>query len=366
MNRASASGEPAIGKKIPVVVALVGDEERSKERLLAEILERAGQDAARISWTGEEGKPREELSRLLSDLCSRPLFGGCKVIVARDGEGLLKRVGQNLIAALDAEAGNHLVLLMRSLDNRTRLARRLKKEGGLISCVRPKLDSFGQADGAPGGDLVRALQHEARQHGLRMGGSVAVELAGRTGNDLLLAAGELEKLKLYLEDEENVTIRDVEAVVPRSAGWDQFQLFQEVATGDVRRALVRLRGMFQQGTIDRTGRRVTEPRAMAMTLLALLHNRLRLLARYRSLTAAGVQGEELRQALGIRNPGQLFYLGKEMNLPLVQRAESAVAPLAEADRSIKTGEPAATVLERLVVRLALLAGKERKGSAGTR
>ena len=366
MSRASAPQGPSLGERVPAVIALVGDEERSKERILAEVLKRAGPDAAKISWTGEEVKPKEELSSLLTDLFSRPLFGGCKVIVVRDGDGLLKRVGQNLIAALDAQAGNHLVLLMRALDNRTRLAKRLKKDGGLIACARPKADSFGQADGAPGGDLIKALQSEARQHGLRMSGSVAVELAGRTGNDLLLAAGELEKLKLYLEDEAEVTLSDVEAVVPRSAGWDQFRLFQEVATGDVRRALTRLRGMFQQGTIDRNGRRVTEPRAMAMTLLALLHNRLRLLARYSSLSAAGVKGEELRQALGIRNPGQLFYLGKEVSLPLVRRAESAVASLSEADRSIKTGQPAATVLERLVVRLSLLAGQAREAGGGKR
>jgi DNA polymerase III delta subunit len=121
--------------------------------------------------------------------------------------------------------------------------------------------------------------------------------------------------------------------------------------------------MFDQGTLDRSGRRVTEPRAMAMTLLALLHNRIRLLARYRSLCRAGVKGGELQEALGIRNPGQLYYLSKEVQLPLVREAHGAVACLAEADRAIKTSQPAATVLERLIIRLSLLARWASRGRA---
>jgi DNA polymerase III delta subunit len=358
--RAASPGPGPLPAELPAVIALVGDEERIKDRLLEEIVTRAGPDAARVSWNGEAGKPQSELSRLLFDLASRPLFGGCKVIVVRDGEGLLKRTGQGLQAALAIAAGNHLVLLLRALDNRTRLARQLKQRGGLIACVRPKAEGGG---GPAGSELIQAVQTEAGSLGLCLDGAVALELAGRTGNDLLLVAAELSKLKLYLEDRNTVSVADVEALVPRSAGWDQFRLFQEVAGGDLKAALTRLRGMFDQGTLDRSGRRVTEPRAMAMTLLALLHNRIRLLARYRSLCRAGVKGGELQEALGIRNPGQLYYLSKEVQLPLVREAHGAVACLAEADRAIKTSQPAATVLERLIIRLSLLARRASRGRA---
>ena len=103
-------------------------------------------------------------------------------------------------------------------------------------------------------------------------------------------------------------------------------------------------------------------RTIGATVTAVLHNRIRLLARYRDLARAGVRGDELQQALGIKNPGQLFYLGKEVSLPLVARAADAAAALLEADRGLKGSEPADAVLERLVVRLAGLAQPARSGA----
>ncbi len=354
---------PVLPKVLPPVIALVGDEERAKERLLAQILERAG-DAASVISLAAEGSERTdlELSRLLADLASRPLFGGLKVIVARDGDALWKRHGKALEATLKIAAGNLLVLLMRSLDLRLRFANELKKTGGLIKCPRPRADAAapgGQGVLPAGSELLAAILAEARAHGLELAPRAAAELAGRTGNDLMLVAREMEKLSLYLAGKNEVTLPDVGALVPRSAAWDQFQLFQEVAVGNVRAALLRLRGMLREGTTDRGGRRVNDARGIASGLAALLHQRLRLLARFRSLRAAHCPEEEMQRVLAIKNPGQLYYLGKEVDLPLVRRASAAVHVLAEADRALKSSEPPETLLERLIVRLCALAAAGR-------
>lgn len=353
MSPAAAARSPELPEALPPLVVLVGDEDRKKDRLLEEIVTRCGQDAAVISWNSDPAdRPEVELSRLLCDLRSRPLFGGRRVVVARDGDGLLKRCGAGLSGALQATGGNLLVMLMRTLDQRTTFAREVKKRGQLIACERPKPDGDAIASGA--GELLNAVQDEARRHGIELAAPAARELAARTGNDLMLVSTELAKLALYTHGRKRVDLADVEAVTPRSAVWDQFQLFQEVARGDAAAALRRLRGMLREGTTDRSGKRSTDPRSIGMAVLYMLHNKVRLLARYRELQAAGLDKEAMRVALGVRNPGQMFYLGKEANVPIVAMAEPAIAALAEADRDLKSSVAPQLVLERLLVRLALL------------
>lgn len=353
--RDESTAKKGLPKTLPGVVALVGDEERKKERLLQELIDRAGSDAGVVSWQKDGAEKAEsEVSRLLSDYASRPLFGGTKVLVARDGDALVKRAGKALSAAIEVDSGNRLVLMMRALDQRTSFAKKLKKAGGLFVCARPRAETDASGAVPPGSELVREILAEAARRGLQLEPRAAAELAGRTGNDLLLASNELEKIATHLGDggDKKVTSAVIDALVPQSAAWDQFQLFQEVATGNLPWALRRVRGMIEMGTVDRGGRRTTDPRSIALALVALLHQRIRLLARFRALQARGVRGEEMQQALRIRNPGQLYYLGKEANLPIVAAAESAVAALAEADRGLKLGQPPKVLLERLVVRLA--------------
>lgn len=347
---------------LPAVIALVGDEDKKKDELLAAILKAKGADACVLHWSKDRADGGAgEAARILADLRSRPLFGGAKVIVARDGEALLKATGNGLLAAVDIASGNHLVLVLRSLDLRTTLGKGLDKAGSVIKCMRPKADLL-DARGA-GSELLQAVIDEAKRKGVALAPDAARELAGRTGNDLLLVSTELDKLALYLhESGAPASVADVDALVPQSAAWDQFRLFEEVANGQTGRAILRVRGMLRHGTADARGKRNTDPNAIALTVLALLTRRLRLLARYRALTAAGVRDEPLREALGIKNPGQLYYLGKEANLPLVRAAEGAIGVLAEADRQLKTSaaEPE-LVLERALVVLS----RRAAGAAAT-
>lgn len=357
---------PTLPKVLPPVVALVGDEMRAKEQLLAEIVERAGKDAAVVMWNVDpHDKPERELSRLLTDLCSRPLFGGTRVVVVRDGDGLLKRLGAGLDATLKKDAGNRLVLMLNALDARTRLGRALKSSGGVLTCARPKAAVDGSHTPASG-ELLNALKSAAAAKGLVLDLAAASELVGRTGNDLMLLDGELEKLKTYTAGTDRVTRDDVSAVVPRSAAWDQFKLFDEIGRGDLKAAVQRMAGMLREGTADRGGKRVTDPRAIAMTVLYALQRRLRLLAGYRRLKARGAAQEEIQRELNIRNPGQLYYLGKEASLPLVAAAERSIPAFLTADRDLKSSADPSLVIDRLLVQLASLARPKRSVSAGGR
>lgn len=90
----------------PAVAAFVSDEELKKDDLLKQVLALAGKDASVLSFApGESGdKPNAELARLEADLRSRPLFGGRKVIVVRDGDGFVKRCGAEAERLLNIHA----------------------------------------------------------------------------------------------------------------------------------------------------------------------------------------------------------------------------------------------------------------------
>jgi DNA polymerase III delta subunit len=349
------------------VAAFVGDEELKKDELLKQVLAAAGKDASVIAFApGETGdKPNAELARLESDLRSRPLFGGRKVIVVRDGDGFVKRCGADAERLLDVPGGNALVLLARQLDGRTAFAKALQKRGVFVRCERPKaeLSHFDLRRGGPS-ELEVALAEQARKRGIALSATAASELAARTGNDMLLAAGELEKLALYVGPGREVKPADVEELVPQSAALDQFRLFEEVATGDAAAALRRLRRIWTDGTSDRRGKRMTDVRGIAAVVIALLSRRLELLCRFRELKARGVAGPELQQALGVKNPGQMFFLEKEASLPLLARGTEALRVLALADRGLKSGVEPEIAVETAVARMAAWARPDARARGG--
>ncbi len=354
---------------IPPVVAIAGDEELAKDRLFSALIARAGKDAAIIEWSDPTDAPAKESARLLSDLRSRPLFGGKKVIVVRDGDALVKRCSAALVAACAIDAGNHLVLRMKAIDGRTELARKLSAIGGLQKRERPEADP-GEIEGGLAEDspILASALAEAKSRGVTIDAAAMRELLGRTGNNLLLGANELEKLSIALASRPGplaITVDDVRALVPQSAAYDQFQLVRAVLNGRAAEALARIRGVLRHGTIDRRGKRVTDPATIALSLFALLTARLSLLLRHRDATARGLAGPELQKELGVKNPGQLWFLAKEAGLPVVRAGGLAVRALTDADRDLKSGRPPEQVLEALVLRLCRL-GSAPQGAPSSR
>ncbi len=356
-SKATADGAPEhpFADGIPAVVALAGDEELTKDRWFAELIAAAGKSASVIEWSDPTDSAGKELQRLLSDLRSRPLFGGCKVIVVRDGDALVKRHGNDLAAACEITNGNHLVLRMRTIDGRTELAKKLGAIGGLLRCQRPEANP-GEIEGGLPDDspLVATALAEAARRGITIDRAAVRELLGRTGNDLLLVSVEIDKLSLAFADRAaplRIEADDVRALVPRSAAYDQFQLVQAVLNGRAGEAVTRIRGVLRHGTLDRRGKRVTDPSAISLSLIALLTARISLLLRYRAASARGLAGPELQQELGVKNPGQLWFLAKETGLPILKSGADAVRALTDADRDLKSGRPAEHVLESMVLRL---------------
>lgn len=363
-KRAAKKDETSPSAKVPPsVIVLCGDDELGKDEALAELLAAEGKDADVVYYEQRPGvRGDAEVVELARDLASRSLFSTRRVIVVKDGDGLAKRAKTALPNLLGTKAGNLLILRCTNVDQRFAFFKRVKEEGGLLARERPKADHLDVdfTRGIGESALVTAIVATAKARGVEIEPAAAQELAMRVGNDRLAIAGEIEKCSLAVCDPQQttvgrITLRTIEALTPQSATFEPFRLFQEIATGDARAALARTHGLLDRGMLDRSGKRIIDPMAISIMVVAMLHQRLSLLARYRMASDRGLSRDEIQKELGIKNPGQLFFLQKEAGLPLIARAEAAIRALVDADRGQKSGEPPERVLPKLVARLAFAA-----------
>jgi DNA polymerase III delta subunit len=349
-------GAISLPDPLPRVIALAGDDELGKDELLSKLIAAAGPEAEVATWPIDSSRGPAEVTRIARDLATRSLFGGRKVILVRDGDALLKSGAAALPALLEPNAGNLLVLRFTKLDQRFVFGKRLKESGALFVLERPKLDHLDvdPSRGIGASALLASIVADGEARGLTIAPDAAHELALRLGNDRLALTQELAKFETRNPDRRDVTLRDVVELTPQSASLDLFRLFQEIATGDATLAMERVAGLLERGTLDRSGRRVIEPTALLLMTIAAIHQKLALLARYRDAARGGASREEIQKAIGVKNPGQMFFLSKEVRLPIVDRVEAATIALADADRAAKSSSVPEHVLTLLVGRLASL------------
>jgi DNA polymerase-3 subunit delta len=230
------------------------------------------------SWrtigAGEDG---ERLGQALEDLASPSLFGGMQVLCVRQADTLRDEDQARVLAALPAlGAGGCLVLVARSADQRRRL---------LAACVRA-----GAAFGFPALTDPRAVEpwviRLARERGHEITPAAARELVERSGLDLGVLAGEMEKVSLHAGAGVRIEPAHVQAVVAavRTHGIDE--LTDRLTRRDAAGAALALRQLLDEG----------EP---PIRVLAFLGANVRRALHVSELAAAGLSGDEIARRLAI-------------------------------------------------------------------
>ncbi|RKY21388.1 MAG: hypothetical protein DRQ55_04435 [Planctomycetota bacterium] len=245
---------------VPPLLIVVGEAPFVKERLL---------DAAIASHDGDletfAPRPGEQdaraLDRLLDDWATATLFGGGRLIVARDADRLLKNKGAaRLEERLEqGEPPNRLLLTVSALDGRTRLAKRVRKAGGLVSL--PVLRDAPPPWHAGGPflqtDLNQWLVEEARLRGLQLALPVADAMTQRVGNEPGRLAQTLGRLGVLMEGRTQVESGDVERNVAHSSARLLARLEDALREGRPAQALELVDRMAVDGVYDPFGRLVS-------------------------------------------------------------------------------------------------------------
>ncbi len=257
-------------RPLPPLTVIAGDADAVKQRLVEAAVAQADGDVEVFAARPGE-KDRDALHRLLDLWGTRSLFGGGQLIVVRHADALLKNKGVKLVEAHltgDAPPANRLLLTVDALDGRSKLAKAVKAQDGLVSLPVLRDSPPPWHDGGPflETDLNQWTVAEARLLGLELALPVADELTRRIGNEPGRVAQKLRQLAVLLGDRKRATREDVAGFVPFSSV-RLLGLYEDaLVAGDVRTAMALVDRMVREGVYDPFMRLVSGP-AVSETVL---------------------------------------------------------------------------------------------------
>ena len=219
-----ASGEPA-----PICV-LLGDDEHEKAALVAEIEETVDAGLRVFNFErfhGGEGP----LAAVLDAARTLPMMAPRRVVVALHAERWLQpkrdsRAAAQDLAALEAyveapAAHTTLVLVAADLNEQRRAARRLLAGAAVVRC--------GGVATVP--DAQRWVLARLRESGKEVDPAAARALAAMVGPDIGRLRREVDRLLLYVADQQTVGVADVGAVAGPPVAHDDWAVTRAIERG---------------------------------------------------------------------------------------------------------------------------------------
>jgi DNA polymerase III delta subunit len=340
--------ETVLAQGVPKVVQLLGKARWFRERALDAFLRRAGKDVEVLWFTGEN----DDGARLLRDLRTRSLFGGCKVMVLRPLDKALKGIEEGVVETLPKiPAGHHLVLDLESLDQRTRMAKALVKAGATFQ-FRDLYDRpYRMGDDPTGAELVRWLLDRGRKRGILLTPKASLFLTQTIGTDPSELDAEIGRL-LATGDGGTGAPLTPETLLERvhlGANSDQFRLAEQLLGGDLRGAVRTLEAFQREGLTAAAGR-TADSGALFPIVGAWLRRTFRSALAARRSIDAGMEPAQAATQAGVMLFQDRFLSGLRR---WSRRAlETALIELSDAEqRSRNTGEEPVVLLERFVIKL---------------
>jgi DNA polymerase III delta subunit len=272
-------------------VVIVGEDPFLKERLITTAIETAGGEVETFALRSDEGEG-DACRRLLEQWTTPTLFGGGRILLARQADAVLKGTRATALAAAlsGSDPPHRLLLTVTALDGRTKLARTLRSAGGLVALppLRDLPPPWESNRDTKQTELNQWLVAEAKGRGWSMDLAAAQALTRRVGNEPARLVQKLEQLAV-LESESGKPISILRAHVERHVDHTSARLLSlyedALRAGDVAEALTLLDRMGVEGVYDHTMRLVNGPEAADMILRGLTGNLSRLVAAHEQLDA---------------------------------------------------------------------------------
>lgn len=213
------------------VVAIVGSDSFLCTEAFEQVLRGLPKDVQRVDFDGETCEPAE----VLDELRSFSLFATSKLVFVRNADKFIKGCREQLedYTASPVDTST-LVVRCGSLPGTTRLAKLLKRLGGLVECEPPKPR-----------ELPAWIEKRAQAaHQLAITRPAADMLADFVGADLGRLDNELAKLALQVEGRA-VDVADVRSSATFQREQEMWTLTDELSEGKVAEAMKRWRQLVQ-------------------------------------------------------------------------------------------------------------------------
>ena len=311
---------------LPPILVLTGEDVGQFEWLKKDILKKIGYDPSDLNYSYFDMK-EASYAEVELDLVSLPFFADEKIVILDHLLDLTTAKKRNLTDEDLKQFENYLenpsestslvIFAEGKLDSKRRLVKLLKRDAQIIEATTPKEQ-----------DLKRYFSGQAQELGLHFVGDSLDQLLLKSGYDF----GELQKnlalLQAYKEDGQ-ITLQDIEEVVPKSLQDNIFDLTQTILKRQIDQARNLVKDLRLQGEDE-------------IKLIAILLAQFRMFSQVKIFSEEGQSESQIVASLSELsgrkvNPYQVKFALRDSRRLSLSFLKQAMTTFIETDYAIKSG-----------------------------
>ena len=311
---------------LPPILVLTGEDVGQFEWLKKDILKKIGYDPSDLNYSYFDMK-EASYAEVELDLVSLPFFADEKIVILDHLLDLTTAKKRNLTDEDLKQFENYLenpsestrlvIFAEGKLDSKRRLVKLLKRDAQIIEATTPKEQ-----------DLKRYFSSQAQELGLQFVGDSLDQLLLKSGYDF----GELQKnlalLRAYKEDGQ-ITLEDIEEVVPKSLQDNIFDLTQMILKRQIDQARNLVKDLRLQGEDE-------------IKLIAILLGQFRMFSQVKIFSEEGQSESQIVASLSELsgrkvNPYQVKFALRDSRRLSLSFLKQAMTTFIETDYAIKSG-----------------------------
>ena len=311
---------------LPPILVLTGEDVGQFEWLKKDILKKIGYDPSDLNYSYFDMK-EASYAEVELDLVSLPFFADEKIVILDHLLDLTTAKKRNLTDEDLKQFENYLenpsestrlvIFAEGKLDSKRRLVKLLKRDAQIIEATTPKEQ-----------DLKRYFSSQAQELGLQFVGDSLDQLLLKSGYDF----GELQKnlalLQAYKEDGQ-ITLEDIEEVVPKSLQDNIFDLTQMILKRQIDQARNLVKDLRLQGEDE-------------IKLIAILLGQFRMFSQVKIFSEEGQSESQIVASLSELsgrkvNPYQVKFALRDSRRLSLSFLKQAMTTFIETDYAIKSG-----------------------------
>lgn len=311
---------------LPSILVLTGEDVGQFEWLKKDILKKIGYDPSDLNYSYFDMK-EASYAEVELDLVSLPFFADEKIVILDHLLDLTTAKKRNLTDEDLKQFENYLenpsestrlvIFAEGKLDSKRRLVKLLKRDAQIIEATTPKEQ-----------DLKRYFSSQAQELGLHFVGDSLDQLLLKSGYDF----GELQKnlalLRAYKEDGQ-ITLEDIEEVVPKSLQDNIFDLTQMILKRQIDQARNLVKDLRLQGEDE-------------IKLIAILLGQFRMFSQVKIFSEEGQSESQIVASLSDLsgrkvNPYQVKFALRDSHRLSLSFLKQAMTTFIETDYAIKSG-----------------------------
>lgn len=311
---------------LPPILVLTGEDVGQFEWLKKDILKKIGYDPSDLNYSYFDMK-EASYAEVELDLVSLPFFADEKIVILDHLLDLTTAKKRNLTDEDLKQFENYLenpsestrlvIFAEGKLDSKRRLVKLLKRDAQIVETTTPKEQ-----------DLKRYFSSQAQELGLHFLGDSLGQLLLKSGYDF----GELQKnlalLQAYKEDGQ-ITLQDIEEVVPKSLQDNIFDLTQMILKRQIDQARNLVKDLRLQGEDE-------------IKLIAILLGQFRMFSQVKIFSEEGQSESQIVASLSELsgrkvNPYQVKFALRDSRRLTLSFLKQAMTTFIETDYAIKSG-----------------------------